>query len=145
MKAATKPPHHPSPSNLEVARRYLEVLGDPASTPAQLEALLAPDVTVEELPSLIAPRGRTRDRPAMLQGFAAGKTLLASQDYTVVNALECRETVVLEVRWRGVLAQAFGKLAPGTELRARFAMFLELRDGTIAAQRNYDCYEPIGS
>jgi ketosteroid isomerase-like protein len=145
MDPSTKPPHHPSPSNLDIARRYLEVLGDPASTPDQLEALLAPDVIAEELPSLISPRGRTRDRPAMLQGFAAGKTLLASQDYTVVNAFECRETVILEVRWRGVLAQGFGNLAPGMELRARFAMFLELRDGKVAAQRNYDCYEPLGS
>jgi ketosteroid isomerase-like protein len=145
MDPSTKPPHHPSPSNLDIARRYLDVLGDPASTPGQLEALLAPDVIAEELPSLIAPRGRTRDRPAMLQGFAAGKNLLASQDYTVVNAFECRETVILEVRWRGVLAQGFGSLAPGMELRARFAMFLELRDGKIAVQRNYDCYEPLGS
>lgn len=145
MHASTKPPHHSSPSNLDVARRYLEVLGDSASTPDQLEALLAPDVIAEELPSLIAPRGRTRDRPAMLQGFAAGKALLSSQSYTVVNELECRDTVVLEVRWRGVLAQGFGKLEPGTELRARFAMFLELRDGKIASQRNYDCYEPLGS
>lgn len=136
--------HHPT-NNLDIARRYLELLEDRASTPEQLEALLAPDMTVEELPSLVAPRGRTRDREAMLRGFVMGKTLLTTQHYAVESALENGATVVLQVRWRGVLAEGFGKLAPGTELRARCAMFLELRDSKIAAQRNYDCYEPIDS
>jgi ketosteroid isomerase-like protein len=145
MHVATDPPHHHPTSNLDIARRYLELLADPASTSEQLEALLAPDLIMEELPNLLVPRGQTRDRQAMLQGFVAGKHLLATQHYTVVNALECGDTVVLEVRWRAVLAKGLGKLTPGTEMRARFAMFVELRDGKIAAQRNYDCYDPFGS
>lgn len=145
MQTSTNPPSHRPTNNLDIARCYLELLADRASTSEQIEALLAPDIVVEELPSLVAPGGRTRDREAILKGFVMGKTLLTTQQYTVENALENGATVVLEVRWRGVLAEGFGKLAPGTELRARCAMFLELRDGKIAAQRNYDCYEPIAS
>jgi ketosteroid isomerase-like protein len=28
-------------------------------------------------------------------------------------------------------------------MRAHFAVFIELRDGKIAEQRNYDCFEPF--
>jgi ketosteroid isomerase-like protein len=28
------------------------------------------------------------------------------------------------------------------EMRARFAAFIEFRDGRIVRQRNYDCFEP---
>jgi ketosteroid isomerase-like protein len=31
----------------------------------------------------------------------------------------------------------------GGQLRARFAMFLEIREGRIARQRNYDCFYPF--
>jgi ketosteroid isomerase-like protein len=50
--------------------------------------------------------------------------------------------MAIEVQWTGTLAVALGTLPAGGEMRARFAMFLELRDGKIARQRNYDCFEP---
>jgi hypothetical protein len=31
----------------------------------------------------------------------------------------------------------------GGEMRARFAIFLELRDGRIVRQGNYDCFDPF--
>ena len=38
------------------------------------------------------------------------------------------------------LAASIGDLESGTVVRARFAQFLELQDGRITAQRNYDCF-----
>ena len=35
-----------------------------------------------------------------------------------------------------------GSLPAGGHMRARFAVFIELRDGKIASQRNYDCFDP---
>ena len=35
-----------------------------------------------------------------------------------------------------------GPFIAGQTLRARFAIFLEFRDGRIARQRNYDCFDP---
>jgi ketosteroid isomerase-like protein len=132
-------------TNIDIARRYLALLTDPASTVEQLDAVIAPEIIVEEAPNLIAPRGRTRDYQAIREGFSLGKTLLTEQQYTVDNAVESGNHVILEVRWRGVLARGFGKVPAGAEMRARCAMFLELRDGRLVAQRNYDCYEPAGS
>jgi ketosteroid isomerase-like protein len=132
-------------TNIDTARRYLALLTDPASTAQQLDAVLAPEITVEEAPNLVAPTGRKREYRAIHEGFARSKGLLVEQEYIVDSALEIGDRVILEVRWRGVLAQGFGKVAAGTEMRARCAMFLELRDGKIVSQRNYDCYEPVGA
>ncbi len=129
--------------NIDTARRYLDILADRAATPEQLDALLAPDIVMHELPNTLVPSGQKRDRQALLNGFALGRTLLASEQYTVLNALESGDTVVLEVAWHAILAQGFGKFPAGTQMRAQFAIFLEFRDGKIAIQRNYDCYEPI--
>ena len=38
---------------------------------------------------------------------------------------------------------AASSLAAGQDMRVSSAMFLELRDGRIVAQRNYDCFEPF--
>jgi ketosteroid isomerase-like protein len=40
------------------------------------------------------------------------------------------------------LAVEFGAIPVGGSLHARFAVFLGFRDGKIARQRNYDCFEP---
>ena len=50
--------------------------------------------------------------------------------------------VALEVLWTGTLAVPFGSLAVGDNMRAHFAVFIQLRDGKIVAQRNYDCFDP---
>jgi len=36
-----------------------------------------------------------------------------------------------------------GSVPVGGQMRARFAQFIELRDGRIASQRSYDCFEPF--
>ena len=41
-----------------------------------------------------------------------------------------------------MLAIPLGTLPAGGEMRARFAVFLQFRDGKIVSQRNYDCFEP---
>ena len=51
--------------------------------------------------------------------------------------------MILEVLWAGTLAIPVGSLAAGDEMRAHFAVFIELRDGRIYRQRNYDCFEPF--
>jgi ketosteroid isomerase-like protein len=52
------------------------------------------------------------------------------------------DRVAIEARWTGVLAIALGTLAAGSEIKASFAVFFHLRDGRIAMQRNYDCFDP---
>jgi ketosteroid isomerase-like protein len=131
-------PHDP----VAVARRYFEALA--ASDRAALESLLAPDIVQEELPNRLNPRGAVRDRAALLESFERGKTLLASQRFEIERSVVEAETAALEVVWTGTLALALGSLGEGATMRARFAVFLEMRDGRIVRQRNYDCFDEFG-
>ena len=68
--------------------------------------------------------------------------LMESQRYDVHNAIESGDTVALEVGWSCVLAISVSSLPAGSEMHAHFAVFLDFRDGKIARQRNYDCFDP---
>jgi ketosteroid isomerase-like protein len=52
------------------------------------------------------------------------------------------DTVALEADWTGTLRIAVGSIPEGGEMRMHFGVFLTFRDGKIAEQRNYDCFEP---
>jgi ketosteroid isomerase-like protein len=69
--------------------------------------------------------------------------VLAAQTYEVLSAMASGERVALEVQWTGTLAIPLGELAAGDVMRARFGVFLDFRGGRIAAQRNYDCFDPF--
>jgi hypothetical protein len=49
----------------------------------------------------------------------------------------------LEMTRTAVLAVPVGTLAAGGEMRAHLAMFVDVSDGKISAQRKYDCFEPF--
>jgi ketosteroid isomerase-like protein len=126
---------------LEIARRYLARLSEGAG-PDELEAFFAPDVVQEEFPNRLLPNGETRDLQALKDGRARGLALLKSESFEVTHALEANGHVALEVIWRAVIRGAAGPFAAGQELRARFAVFMDFRDGKIVRQRNYDCFDP---
>jgi len=69
--------------------------------------------------------------------------MLASQRYDVVSLITQGERVAVEALWEGVLAIPTGAQKAGDVMRAHFAMFFQFRDGQIAVQRNYDCFEPF--
>ncbi|WP_428261820.1 nuclear transport factor 2 family protein [Haliangium sp.] len=131
-------------SHLEIAKRYIEILNDPDSTPADLEPLLAPDLQQTALPNALSPRGGTRDRAAVLEGFVRGKELIERQHFEILREFTDGDEVVLEVSWEGRLRRAVGSLQVGTTLRADVAIFLEFADSRIRRQRNYDCYHQVG-
>ena len=67
---------------------------------------------------------------------------MPGQKYEVKNALASGDQVALEVNWVGTLAVPYETIPAGGQMRARFAVFLQFRDGKIVAQRNYDCFKP---
>ena len=128
--------------NLAIARQYLEALERRDDVEA-IARLLHPALVQEEFPNQLNPRGAPSDRATMLERLARGRQVLTAERYEIVDALAAGERVALEVRWSGTLAVAFGEQLPaGSTMRARFAVFLEFRDGQVVAQRNYDCFEP---
>jgi ketosteroid isomerase-like protein len=105
-------------------------------------SFFAPDVVQEEFPNRLLPNGAVRDLQAMKQARVRGQSLLRSEEFKVLSAVASEDQVAMELSWRGTIAVDRGPFRSGQELRARFAVFLEFRDGRIIRQRNYDCFDP---
>jgi ketosteroid isomerase-like protein len=127
--------------NLEHAKRYLEAI-EGGATGDDLAGFFATDVVQEEFPNRLLPQGARRDLAAILDAAARGRQVVPNQSFRILHDVADGDQVALEVEWDGTPAVPVGQLPAGGEMRARFAVFLEYRDGKIVAQRNYDCFEP---
>lgn len=125
----------------EITRRYFAAL-EAGATGAALAAFYAPDVVQEEFPNRFLAQGARRDLAAILEAAVRGQQAMSAQRYEIQSIVANGDQVAVEFRWVGTLAVPLGPLPAGSQMRGRFAMFLEFRDGRIVAQRNYDCFEP---
>ena len=126
---------------LDFCKRYLAAL-ERGATGDELAAFYTADAVQIELPNRLMPQGARRDLPAILEAAERGKRGMSAQRFELLHAMVSGNEVALEIQWTGALAVAFAGLPEGAEMRARFAVFMELREGRIAAQRNYDCFDP---
>jgi ketosteroid isomerase-like protein len=128
-------------TNLDTARQYLAAI-QRGATGDDLAKFFTPDATQEEFPNRVAPDGKRRKLAGILESAVRGQKLLIGQRFEVRSAVATADRVILEVLWVGTLAVSIGTIPVGGEMRAYSAMILDFRDGKIAAQRNYDCFEP---
>jgi ketosteroid isomerase-like protein len=137
-------PQQPSSEHPHLAfvRRYLAAI-EARAVGETLAAFYTPDAVQREYPNRLVPAGATRDVAALLQSAERGQAVVTEQRYAVRSMLADGDTVALEVDWSARLRLPVGKLAAGDVMRASLAMFITLRDGRIASQRNYDCFEPF--
>jgi ketosteroid isomerase-like protein len=130
-----------SERNIEVVRSYMKALQD-GEAGDSLRRFFTQDVRQIEMPNQLNPRGQESDLEHILQRSLQGLQILKWQSYEVVSEMAHADRVAVEARWTGVLAVVAGTLAAGAEIKASLAMFFRFRDGRIAMQRNYDCFEP---
>jgi ketosteroid isomerase-like protein len=128
-------------ANLDTARRYLAAI-EGGAVGAVLAEFFTPDVVHEEMPNRLSPNGGRNDLNGILEAAARGQKVVSAQQYEVRSEMASDERVAMEVVWTGTLAVPIGTLPAAGTMRAHFAVFLDFRDGRIAAQRNYDCFEP---
>jgi ketosteroid isomerase-like protein len=128
--------------NLGVVRRYLQAV-EQGATGETLAAFYTADAVQEELPNRLIPQGARRDLRAILAAAERGQQALSAQRYQILSEVASGDLVALEVQWTGTLAIPLGAQPAGGEMRARFGLFMQLRGGKIAAQRNYDCFYPF--
>jgi ketosteroid isomerase-like protein len=127
-----------------VVERYYALVGDLASNPDELAAVLSPDVRIVEHPNAISPRGSVRGFDDVLAAHAAGKRLLSEQGFELHEVLASGGRVAVRATWTGRLAHAHGALAEGAILRAHVASLLTVdHTGRIAEHETFDCYEPL--
>jgi ketosteroid isomerase-like protein len=127
--------------NVAKARNYLAAL-QRGESGDDLRDFFTVDVRQVEMPNQLNSRGQESDLEQILQRSQQGWRILKRQQYEIVSEVAQGDRVVVEARWTGTLAVALGKMDPGAEMRASFAMFFLFRQGKIAIQRNYDCFDP---
>ncbi len=128
--------------NIVLIREYFAAVQSGAAG-AELARFYADDVVQEEFPNRFLPNGATRDLGALQEAAERGRKAMASQRFEILSLAGDGAVVIVEASWTGTLAVTIGEALPaGTVMRARFAQFFEIRDGHIAAQRNYDCFYP---
>ena len=127
--------------NLGIARRYLEALESGAEGDA-LADFFTKDVVQEEFPNRLSPIGAHRELADVLDASRKGKRTLRAQKYDILNSIAEGDSVALEVFWSGYLAVPVDTLPADSEMRAHLSIWLEFRDGKIARQHNYECFDP---
>jgi ketosteroid isomerase-like protein len=127
-------------ANVEHARRYLAAI-EAGAVGDELAAFFAADVEQIEWPNRLVPAGARRNLAALLDGAVKGQAILLGQRYQVERVYADGDVVVLEVLWVGTLSIAIGSIPAGGDMRAHFCVVLEIVDGRIRRQRNYDCFD----
>jgi ketosteroid isomerase-like protein len=127
--------------NLAIARRYLEAIENGAEGSALAE-FFTKDAVQEEFPNRLQPIGAHRELSAILADAKRGKKTLRAQKFDVLNSIVDGDNVAMEIHWSGYLAVQVDTLPADSEMRAHLSLWLEFRDGKIARQHNYDCFDP---
>jgi ketosteroid isomerase-like protein len=102
---------------------------------AAVDGLLHPDIRVIEHPNKLNPAGKQYDRAELRTAGERGRTLMARQRYEVRSLFVDGDRAAAQIAWTGVLHN-------GSEMRAHICSVIELRDGKIWRQEQYDCFEP---
>ncbi len=128
--------------SLAFLRQYLDAVGRMAGG-SELASFYTPDAVQYEYPNKLTPTTATRTLDDILDAAERGRKVLTGQTFDILNAVVDGDRIAAELQWTGTLAVPVGALPAGGVMKARFAMFFELRDGRIASQRNYDCFDPF--
>lgn len=128
--------------NLDSTRRYLRAIEDGVSFD-ELASYFTPDVVQREYPNQFVREGAERGIQQLREAAERGRNVIRSQRYEIRNAIASGDWVALEVTWSAVTAVTVGAIPAGGEMRANFGVFLQFRDGRIARQHNYDCFDPL--
>ena len=106
-----------------------------ATDPAAVEPFLHPDVVVTEHPNKLNPAGAVYDLAGVRAAAARGAALLSAQTYRVRALFVDGDRAAAQLEWTGTLPD-------GRVMRAHICSILELRDGKIWRQEQYDCFVP---
>ena len=129
--------------NIATVRAFIEAVERFDADAA--EGFLDAQIVQTELPNKLYAKGQVRGRGDLIRDLPKGRQVLRSQAYPISTIFAAGDKVAVETRWEGVLNVPLGRLQPGDSMVAHICMIFTLRDGKIAAQRNYDCYEDFAA
>lgn len=100
------------------------------------------DVEVTEHPNAVSPNGRRYGKAELRDAGQKGKDLMASEDYKITSVLVDGDRAVLQMEWTGTLNATHGHRQKDHVMRAHICSVIQLRDGKIWRQEQYDCFHP---
>jgi ketosteroid isomerase-like protein len=125
-------------STREVVTAYIRAVE--AQQTEAVEELLHPDVVNIEHPNKVTPNGRRYDLAEMRAAGERGRKLMASQRFEIRHMIVEGDRAAVQIAWSGTLAVAAGPLPAGHVMQAHICSIIELRDGKVWRQEQYDCF-----
>ncbi|HZJ66680.1 MAG TPA: nuclear transport factor 2 family protein [Kofleriaceae bacterium] len=114
--------------------RAIEAMSDEA------ERYMHPDIENVEHPNKLLPAGRRYDLAALREAGARGRAVMASQRYEIRQMIVDGDRAAVQFSWSGTLSVPYGPLPAGHVMDAEICSIIELRDGKVWRQEQYDCY-----
>jgi ketosteroid isomerase-like protein len=102
--------------------------------------VLHPEVENLEHPNKLLPAGQRYDLAAMRAAGERGRAVLASQRFEIRSIIVEGNRAAMQIAWSGTLKVAAGPMPAGHVLRAQVCSIIEIRDGKIWRQEQYDCF-----
>jgi len=133
-------PSTASPTTRDIVLAYLRAVE--SHDLDEVARWLHPEIEVIEHPNRLSPAGKRYDRVALREAGERGKALLASERYEVRSMIVDGDRAAVQIEWSGTLGIAAGPLPTGHVMRAQICSIIELRDGKVWRQEQYDCFLP---
>lgn len=109
----------------------------------EVQKWLHDDVEVVEHPNAVSPNGRRYGKRELREAGERGKALMASEDYKITSVLVDGDRAVVQMEWRGTLGSGGHQhIRGGHVMKAHICSVIELREGKIWRQEQYDCFHP---
>ena len=118
-------------STAEIVTAYLQAVE--AHRLDDVAAMLHDDIVVIEHPNKLNPNGARYDKAAIRAAGERGAKLMTRERY------EARQLIVDGVR-AVALIDWTGEITTGQTMRAQICSVIEVRDGKIWWQEQYDCF-----
>jgi ketosteroid isomerase-like protein len=122
----------------EIVTAYLRAIE--SQQPGEADRYLHPDVQLVEHPSRVSPAGQRYDLAGIRAAGERGRKLMASQRYEIRQMTVEGDRAAVQIDWSGTLAVAAGPLPAGHVMRAQSCSLIELKDGKVWRQEQYDCF-----
>jgi ketosteroid isomerase-like protein len=107
----------------------------------EVNRLLHPEVENVEHPNKLLPAGKRYDLAAMRAAGERGRAVMASQTWEIRSMIVEGNRAAVQIVWSGTLRVAAGPLPAGHVMRAQVCSIIELKDGKVWRQEQYDCFE----
>jgi ketosteroid isomerase-like protein len=122
----------------EIVTAYIQAIE--SMQPDAVEPFLHPEMENLEHPNKVTPAGKRYDIAALRAAGERGRAVMASQRYEIRQMIVEGDRAAVQMLWSGTLKVAAGPLPAGHVMRAEICSIIELRDGKVWRQEQYDCF-----